>query len=420
MALTWMKTICQMANIIRLPIKSMSIFTSNSFNNVWVLALSNALAASSMTLMMLVGSLIGAKLAPNPDWATLPIALIVVGTALSVIPAARLMDSLGRKNAFRVFMLLGLLGCFLASLSLGSSNFALFCVASMLFGAANAAFQQTRFAAMECVEPEHHATAASVIMCGGILAALIGPELAVYGMNITAVPYQGSFWMVGLCIAVAALLLTFYTPRLVPTAITQATTRPATQLLRNPGFVLALLSGVVAYVVMSFIMTGTPISMHHIHGHSVAETKWVIQSHIAAMFLPSLIAPFLFRKFGVKGMMAIGLVCYCVTITYGYADTTVDGFWVQLVLLGVGWNFLFTAGTSMLPSTYHENDRYKAQAINDVAIFSIQAAASLTAGWALSQFGWQHMLLFCLIPIVFMLIIFLWEHTRSLKVREAY
>lgn len=397
----------------------MSIFKSKSFNNVWVLALCNALAASSMTLMMLVGSLAGAKMAPSPDWATLPLALVVVGTALGVMPATRLMLVLGRKNAFRLFMMLGLCGCLIASLSLEKNHFFLFCMASMLLGAANAAFQQTRFAAMECVDPEHHATAASVIMCGGILAAIIGPELGVLGMNLTSVQYQGSFWLVGLLIAVAAVLLTFYVPAPAPATKTHATNRSTLELLRNPGFGLALLSGVVAYVVMSFIMTGTPISMHHIHGHSLADTKWVIQSHIAAMFLPSLIAPLLFRKFGIKGMMIVGLGCYCVTIVYGYADTTLNAFWTQLVLLGVGWNFLFTAGTAMLPSTYHEDDRFKAQAINDVTIFSIQAVASLSAGLALSLMGWQSMLLFCFIPIVFMLIVFLRVHTRRPEVRDA-
>jgi MFS family permease len=383
------------------------------FNQVWVLTFSSALAGSAMTMMMLVGSLVGRELAPSNDWATLPIATIVIGTAMSILPATRLMKLLGRKTTFYIFLGIGLLACALGVLSLELSNFFLFCGAAFLLGSCAAALQQIRFAAMEMVAFDAAATAASMVMCGGILAAVLGPELALWGSQLTEVRYQGSFLLAALSFLSAAVLLFFYRPAVVVAEDVSTKARPVSALFRNPTFCLALASGVVSYVVMSFVMTGTPISMHHMHGHSLADTKWVIQSHIAAMFLPSLIAPYLYRLFGIRSMMVLGLLCYCAIIPLAYLDTSVNGFWMQLVLLGIGWNFLFVSGTSLLPTTYAHEDRFQAQAVNDVTIFSIQAAASLSAGWALSLVSWQVMVVVCLLPILLMVGVLVWERSRG-------
>ena len=387
----------------------MKILSTPGFSNVWVLNLSNALAASIMTLMILVGSLVGAELAPAAEWATLPIALTVIGTAASILPATGCMQLLGRKYAFLAFMALGIFACWLASAALEQQSFTLFCIAAVLLGSTNAALQQTRFAAMESVAPEHGPTAASLMMCGGILAAIIGPELAVAGAHLTAVDYQGSYWLAAATVILAAGVLTFYKPTATVAKQQATTARSSLEIIRNPTFILALSSGAIAFVVMSFVMTGTPISMHHIYGHSLIDTKWVIQSHIAAMFLPSLIAPLLFKKLGIRGMMVAGLACYCATIAIGYFDVSVKGFWMQLVLLGIGWNFLFVSGTALLPRTYEERDKFKGQAINDLTVFTFQALASLSAGWALGLINWQQMLLICLLPIAMMFVLLLIE-----------
>jgi MFS family permease len=152
--------------------------------------------------------------------------------------------------------------------------------------------------------------------------------------------------------------------------------------------------------------------MHEVHSHSLVDTKWVIQSHIAAMFLPSFFAPILVRYAGLRGMMYLGLISYCIAIAIGYSDNSTQGFWMQLVLLGVGWNFLFTAGTTLLPSTHQEEDRFKAQSINDLTVFSLQAIAALSAGWALQLIGWQQMALLCLIPVLMMLLALIWERIK--------
>ena len=390
----------------------MVIFSAAGFYNVWVLSISSALAGSLITLMLLAGSLAGTNLAPTPDWATAPIALMIAGTAIAVIPVTYCMRRLGRKSALLVFMLASALICGLAILALQLHSFSLFCVTAFILGFCNAALLQTRFAAMESVAVEHGTTAASMVLAGGIIAAFVGPELAVIGRQLTDIDYQGSFALAALCILFAALLLSLYRPAAVSIDSNRTTETSILSLLSNPSLCLAVASGAIAYVVMSFVMTGTPISMHHFHGHSLVDTKWVLQSHIAAMFVPSFIAPILFKHLKIRGMMLAGLICYCGTIVIGFADTSVSGFWLQLVLLGIGWNFLFVAGTALLPLTHSDKDRFKAQAINDSMVFTLQAVAALSAGWAINLLSWQQLLIGCLIPISIMLAALLWERGK--------
>jgi len=381
-----------------------------SFHTVWLLALANAICASAFPLMMLIGSIIGASMASDPQWATLPIAMMVIGTACGVIPATRSMARLGRKATFIAFNAIGITGCLLAGHALELGSFYALCAGAFLLGIANSAIQQIRFAAMESVSLAQGPTAASIVMCAGIIAALLGPELALLGQNLVTTEYLGSFWLGACCFLAGSVLLLFYqSPALQRSETERTTGRPIRQMLRNPTLILAISSGAIAFIVMSFVMTATPVSMHLHHGLSLADTKFVIQSHIAAMFLPSLLTALLFKVLAIRGLMMAGLACYCLMIIIGFLDTSVMGFWGQLVILGIGWNFLFVAGTALLPRTYNDGEQFRAQAMNDTVVFSAQAIASLSAGWALSLINWQQMLLLCLIPIAAMTIALLWH-----------
>ena len=220
--------------------------------------------------------------------------------------------------------------------------------------------------------------------------------MALAGQHLTGVPYQGSYLLGIVCLLCAGALLWFYQPAQLRVRQRVSAGRSGLQLLSTPTILLAVVSGASAFAVMSFVMTATPISMHMHEGHSMADTKWVLQSHIIAMFLPSLLTPWLFRLLGIKGLMLVGLCCYTVTIAIGMTDSSVAGFWGQLVMLGIGWNFLFVSATALLPLGYSEGEDFRAQSLNDTVVFSTQAVASLSAGW-----GHQHYQLAEHVAVVF-------------------
>ena len=178
---------------------------------------------------------------------------------------------------------------------------------------------------------------------------------------------------------------------------------------------LAVASAAIGYGLMALIMTATPISMHHIYGHSLDDTKWVIQSHIAFMFLPSLLSPLLIRRYGIRVLIVLGLLAYLLCIVIAIASKSLEAFWLALVLLGIGWNFLFVAGTSLLPSTHQRSEQFKVQAVNDAIVFSFQAVAALGAGMVLQLMSWPILLLLCL-PFMTVLVFLLWctgEHNSQ-------
>jgi len=380
------------------------------FKTVWLLVLIAGMGVSVPPLMLLIGGIVGSTMAPSARWATMPIALMIVGTACAVLPVTRCMARLGRRMTFVIFFGVGCAACLLAGEALARSSFVLFCLAGALIGATNAALQQARFAAMESVPVAQASTAASIIMCSGLIAAFLGPEMAVWGRSLSAVEYQGSFWLGGGCFAIAGALVVFYRPKAtLPASLSDKPARSVKEMLHSRTLVVAIAAGAIAFIVMTFVMTATPISMHLHHGHSLEDTKFVIQSHIAAMFLPSLLTAWLFRLLHIRGVMIAGLLCYAAMIIIGLYDVSVVGFWGQLVMLGIGWNFLFVSGTALLPTTHSEGERFKAQGLNDSVVFSAQAIASLLAGWAMSLIDWQSLLLLCLAPMVMMVVALFWH-----------
>lgn len=387
---------------------------ANSYANLGILALANAFAFLTMPLVIFIASLVGADLAVSADLATVPVATTVIGTAAGIWPVSRVTARLGRKPTFFIFIWIGIAACLVASQAIAWGSFYLFCFGTFLVGFSVAAIQQFRYAAIECLGAARAPTAASIILSGGIFAAFAGPEMAVFGKDLTSVEYQGSFWMASCCLGLASFILLGFKSVEVKNRSEVLKPRSVREMI-NPGFCLAICSGAAAYFVMNFIMTATPISMHHHFMHSLEDTKFVIQSHIAAMFLPSLISPLLFRWFGTLNMMKIGIAAYCATILIGWNFTSVTGFWVQLVFLGIGWNFLFVAGTAMLATTYLPQDRLKAQALNDGLVFGLQAVASIGAGMVMARVSWAGLISIGFVPVALLLAAMLWFWLNSRK-----
>jgi len=372
--------------------------------SVWVLMLAQALSMSVAPLMVFSGGLVGSDLAPEPGWATMPLALMVAGTALGVMPLTRLMQSLGRKRVFIVGTVLAGLAALLAAYSISVGSFAFFCIAGLLLGGSLAVAQQYRFAAMEIVSVDRASRATSRVLLGGLIAAYLGPELVVFGQGIgdylglatlraDHLPFIGAFVLLSfICLLAMLVLLVGYRNPVKLDVAASKTGRPLTEIFRHPLIWLAIMSSAMGYAMMSFMMTATPLNMHKVIGHNLLDTKWVIQSHIIAMFLPSFFSGWLISRLGHRCLIALGVLAYVVCLGVALSGHQLMHYWWALVLLGIGWNFLFVGGTALLPFCYHPNERFRVQSINEFTVFGTQAVAALSSGWVVNHFGWNPLL----------------------------
>jgi len=385
--------------------------------NVWILMLAQAFAMCAAPLVVFAGGLIGKELASDSSFATLPVAAMVIGTALAVYPAASIASKYGRKLVFLGAMVIGLIAAMVAVLSLQVSSFSGFVIAAILIGIVLACIQQFRFAAMESVRPDLMPVAASRLLLAGIIAAYLGPELVTIGQNLHEQTFAGAFYLLGGCFVIAFILILFgYRNIEIKVEAGEGNPRSFSELLASPGILLAMGSASVGFAVMSFIMTATPISMHELNHYSLEETKWVIQSHIMAMFIPSLFSGWLVKKLGFITMMWSGLVIYLVCLFIAYWDQALIHYWSALVLLGLGWNLLFVSGTALLPQMYQANETHRVQGLNDLMVFSAQAITSLASGVLLILLGWQG-LVWVALPIMAILVVLLlnWRRVNSLQ-----
>jgi MFS family permease len=365
---------------------------SESWRTVAVLGVALAFSASTGPLVTLSGGIVGQALAPSPLLATLPITLLVVGVASCTVPAVLLMSRIGRRAGFMMGAAIGATGALLAAAGTTAGSFALFCVGTFVIGAAGAFAQQYRFAAAESVEAAHAGRAVSLVLLGGIVAGALGPEIGRRGRLLLSAEFSGAFVLAAVVqMAVLALLTAMRPPRSISTPPGPVSRVQAKSLLRRPAFVLALAGSATAYAVMSFVMTATPISMHVLDAHSLDATARVIQSHVIAMYAPSLVSGFLVDRLGVRRMMVAGTLALLACSVVTASSHAVAAYWTGLVLLGFGWNLLFVGGTVLLTRSYQTEERFRAQAINDLAVFGGQAIASLASGAVLHRFGWVAM-----------------------------
>jgi MFS family permease len=385
---------------------------------VWRLMLAYALMMAGSSLMVLIAGIIGTRFAPSPGLATLPIALTIVGLALSTLPTGRLLNHFGRHKVFVAYGFIAVLAALLAAWSLQQSSFLLFCLAAMLIGWSAAAGHQYRFAAMESVPPELAARATSLLLLGGILAAVVGPEIAVRGQHLLETDFAGSFLLLAGVYLAGIVLVSFYRDSGSYGNDLKLSGRPLGEIMRSPAVILAVSASVLGYGVMSFVMTASPLSMHEHNGHSMQATKWVLQSHIVAMYLPSLVFPWLHSHLGYKGLMWAGIGGFLLCLMIALINTQFIHYWLTMVLLGIGWNFLFLSGTNLLRNGYREEERFKVQSFNDFVVFSIQALASLSSGWFLYQWGWHGVIYACL-PLVLAFALLIWRFRAALSPAPA-
>ena len=369
--------------------------------NLWLLILSQIFAFTAAPVTVFLSGIIGSELTPIKSLATLPMALSIVGIAIFAIFAAKIMNIIGRRLGFIFASIGSSLSSLLAAYSIIIESFILFNLGSFLLGAAVAFSHQYRFAAVETVKKEMAPKAISIILLAGIGSAFIGPNLA----NITKSAiaehlYAGSYIALAVLTLTSTIFLIFYKDGHKPNKVASRKTRSYFELISQPRFLQALVASAFAYAVMSFLMTATPISMHVMEKISLTKTGFVIQLHIAAMFLPSLITGNLINKFGHSKIMHAGVVLFSITILTSLFEQNFINYLIALIFLGFGWNFLFISGTSLLVLSYKENEKFKAQGFNDLIVYSIQAISSLSAGVFLTLTSWKIMNVFCIIFLI--------------------
>jgi hypothetical protein len=284
---------------------------------------------------------------------------------------------------------------FIGVFALIHSSFTLFCTAAMMLGANGAFTQQYRYAAAESVAPEYVARAVSFVLLGPIGGAFLGKELATRGQDwIEGIPYAGTMAALGVLFVVQAiLLLALREPEVHEEHEPRHSDRSLKEIIRQPVFFTAVFGGVVAYGIMTLIMTATPLSMHVNEGYSLEDTSSVIRAHVLAMYVPSLFAGFLIERLGVTRLMMAGTAGLLATSIIGLQGHALMHYWWALVLLGVGWNFLYVGGTTLLTYSYSMAERFRAQGVNEFLVFGMSASASLLAGTVMFYFGWTTLML---------------------------
>jgi MFS family permease len=358
--------------------------------NILILLVCQLISAAGAIVLVTLAGIIGAGLTSNPALATLPVSIMVVCVAATTIPATILMRKVGRKTGFAMASLCSIGALFLAIYALDAASFAIFIVASGLFGINMAFTQQYRYAAVESVDVEHAPRAISFILLGPIGGALLGPELVRYGQDLfPSVQYGGTLGALILLYLLQVLLMLGLGPmRGEEPEHHLRSQRSIGEVIRQPVFIVAVLGGVTAYGVMTLIMTATPLSMHINDGYSLEQTAGIIRSHVLAMYVPSLFSGLLIERLGTVRMMSLGALALILASVFGMQGQTYMHYWYALVFLGIGWNFLYVGGTTMLTLTYSMNERFKAQAVNEFTVFGISATASLLAGAVIHLYGW--------------------------------
>jgi len=372
--------------------------------NLIILFLCQLISATGALVIIMLGGIIGASLTENQALATLPVSIMVVTTALTAIPATMLMRRIGRKAASLLSSLTAVAAALLTVYAISNSIFLLFLISIAMFGINMSFTQQYRFAAVESAPPEHAGRAISLVLLGAIGGAMIGPILVTRGQFwIEGVQYAGTWYAVAGLFGLQALLFMALSPlRLESEHEKDGRARSFGEVVRQPVFIMAVLGGTAAYGTMTFIMTATPLSMHVHDGLPLAVTANVIRSHVLAMYLPSLISGFLIERLGTIRMMGLGSVALITASIVGLQGHEVIHYWYTLVLLGVGWNFLYIGGTTMLTYTYKPQERFAAQGLNELCVFGTSAAASLLAGTVIYVYGWFTLVI---LPIPLMLLV---------------
>jgi MFS family permease len=360
----------------------------NAKKNVAVLSACQALLFTNNSTAIALNGLVGYALASDKALATLPVTGWVVGGALSTLPMSLLMKRIGRRAGFTVGALIGMIGAAVCSFALARANFWLFCLGTMVFGVYNAVAQYYRFAAADAVSAEFRPRAISLVLAGGLVGGIVGPEVSKHTVDLLDTRYLGAYLsLIGFLVLVTGVLQLLAIPS--PAGDDpKARTRPLREIVAQPVFIVAAMGAAIGYGVMNLLMTATPLAMR-LCGHPYSAAATVIGWHVVGMFGPSFFTGSLIKRFGVLQVMTAGALLFYVVVAIALSGISVPHFWVALVLLGIGWNFLYIGGTTLLGDACTPPERAKTQGANDSIIFLTMMLTSFGSGVLIDAKGWE-------------------------------
>jgi len=376
----------------------LGIGNNPAHRQIALLAACQALLLTNAGTLISVNVLAGLALSGNPAWATLPVTCYVLGSALSTMMASLVMRRIGRRGGFTLGGLFGILGALMCAGAMALHSFVLLCLGTMVIGVYNAFGQYYRFAAADVtqkLEPRFKERAIALVLTGGVVGGIIGPETSMRTVDALPITYMGSYLM----LIVFALIAIGIVRKLdVPMPTEQERSgaqRPFSEIARQPAFIVAVLGAMISYGIMNLLMSATPLAML-VCGHTFQDSAFVLEWHIIGMFLPGLFTGGLIRRHGVLTIMMTGVLllvaCACIAMT----GVSVTHFWASSALLGVGWNFIFIGATTLLTETYRPAEKAKVQGLNESLVFLTMISSSLSSGAMFSASGWNLINLYAL------------------------
>lgn len=380
---------------------------------VLALSLCQALLTTGNVLLVSVTALIGQWLAPDEALITFPVAMQFLGLMCATMPASFIMDKVGRKRGFVLGNIVGILGAVCCLQALYTEAFTLLCIGTFMLGVGIGFGTLYRFAAVELSEKGQQARAISIVMAGGVLAAVAGPNLAVYSQNLVAdTPFVGAFWGLLVLYILAITVLVFVRFPARNTDFAGKASRPLMEIIRQPVFIVSVLVAMVSYTVMNLLMTATPLAMTGC-GFSFQQAAGVIQLHVLGMFIPGFFTGKLIARFGTIPMITVGGLLLLACIAINLNGQSQWHFSAALLLLGVGWAFMFISATHLVTGSYRDSEKPKTQATNEFLIFSMVALSAQASGWLEASLGWERMNLICIPVVVMAILVVVWVGPKA-------
>ncbi|MDW6024614.1 MFS transporter [Mesorhizobium sp. BAC0120] len=371
--------------------------------NVARLTIAQALAGANSVVVYATGAIVGNMLAPSPALATLPISIFVVGMAACTLPAGAIAQRHGRRAAFLIGTACGVLVGLLAALAVVLGSFWLFCAATFFGGAYAAVVLSFRFAAADCVPTERRPRALSFVMVGGVFAGVIGPQLVTYTMYLWMPHMFAATFLAQAAVAAVSALILVGVRLPTPTAVEVAGGRPLGVIARQPRFIIAVICGVVSYLLMNFLMTAAPLAMQ-MCGLSQEAANLGLQWHVIAMYAPSFLTGRLITRFGAPGVVTAGMALTAAAAVVGLLGVDVSHFWLTLILLGIGWNFGFVGASALVLECHRPEEKTRVQSLNDFVVFGTMVFGSFLSGGLLTAYGWDTVLWLSFSPILLALL----------------